>query len=302
VYSRKTKPSKETLYILYVVEAKTVKEISLIRNLSKKVVKTLLRKYGIYKTSSLLGFCRKLCYECGKVFYTKENTFVCNKCKKLDLGVENVNFVRCKICNARLESLVTHVTRIHGISSKDYQEKFKSLIICKSLSNKIGIKISNTIKKQWQQGLHNSSCHIVNQNKFEKEISAISDKLVYVGGYKSGYKRLWLRTSRLRNPDFVVINDNSIIEQLKVYESWYEKQDAIVKLIEENKLSFYKIIECNGLYWHKKRFAGRTLEQYEKDVIIDYKKIGKECLVVWDFQIKNNKSEAYKFIIDFINN
>jgi hypothetical protein len=61
-------------------------------------------------------------------------------------------------------------------------------------------------------------------------------------------------------------------------------------------------VEYNGLYWHKFRFNNRTLKEYEQDMINEYKNVGIDCLVVWDFQLEKNRAFILQKIENFIDN
>jgi len=109
-----------------------------------------------------------------------------------------------------------------------------------------------------------------------------------------------MRTSRLRNPDFVVIEDRKYLKNLNEYENWYEIQDKVSKDFIECFIKIRRIIQLNGYYWHFQRFEGRTKEEYEKDMIEEFKMMGKECLVIWDIEIHDNFEKVKERIYNFL--
>jgi len=64
-----------------------------------------------------------------------------------------------------------------------------------------------------------------------------------------------------------------------LFGNWVEKQDKVSKDFIKGKIKISK---------------GRGLEKYEQDMIEDYKKANINCLVVWDFQLVNDKINTYK--------
>jgi hypothetical protein len=300
------KPDAKTLYELFVVEGKTKKEISTLYGLTTKVIKSLLSKNKIKKRCNLFGYTRKICAECYYSFYTNNENIVCNICLNENKGIEEIDFVKCKICNVRKKSLVTHIVRLHKVSAKEYKERYNVQLLCKKVQNDINSKVSNTLRKQWEQGDYDHLFTWVREENIpEKEIDKISENIVYVGGNKKDHKRFWIRTSKLRNPDFVVIDDIEYCKKIKD-KSWFEKQDIVAEDYLNKKIKIKKVIEHNGFYWHNRRFKEKNenkdliIKQYEKDMIEDYKKANIECLVVWDFQLQNDKLNTYNLINNFV--
>jgi hypothetical protein len=302
------KPNKEILYKLFCVERKTIKEIDKIYNLSSKIIKNLLDKYSIYKNSEMFGYVKKTCLECYNIFITNKNSNICDKCEKLNnnCGEEDVDFVICKVsnCNVKRINLVKHIINFHKITVKDYEKQYGHRAICQNMINSSKKILSEVVKKLWEKGVYNNICYFNEQNKLEKQISSISDNIIFVGGCKKDHKRLFLRikNDKLRNPDFIIINNKEYLNKLKQFQNWYDIQDFITNDYNNNNLIFNKVIEFNGLHWHSKRFNNRTLEQYEQDMIEDYKNIGIDCLVIWDFELNNEKEKVYKRILNFIGN
>jgi hypothetical protein len=293
---------KQEIYRLFVVEEKTLYEISQIYEVPIKKLKKYLNKTRIKKKTCLKGYYKIKCLKCSHIFVSSTKDKFCKKCIKKEeerfIGkIENIDYVECKVCFEKRENLVTHVTRMHNLSVKQYQRKFKSEVVCENLRSRMSKKISSTLKREWETGKYDYLCWPVNRNNFEKELDDISCQIVYVGGQKQNYKRLWVRTSRLRNPDFVILDQDYC---KKLTGEWFEIQDKVSKDFIDGKIKVTKVIEHNGLYWHKKRFNGRSLEQYERDTIKDYKSIGIKCLVVWDFQLENSKTKTYKRIKKFV--
>jgi len=158
---------------------------------------------------------------------------------------------------------------------------------------------NKVIRKGWENGIYNNIFDYSNDiNQDEKIINSFSKNLIYVGASTKGIKRFWLRTkTRLRNPDFVVLNDISFLENIQ---DWAKIQDLVSKMHIKKEINVKKVVEFNGFYWHSMRFDGRTLEEYENDMIHDYKTVGIDCLVVWNFQLQKSLDTQRKRILDFI--
>ena len=215
---------------------------------------------------------------------------------KFENGVLGKNFVICKICGAKRENIVTHIKRVHKISSEEYRKIYNSSVISDNCSKKLGDSVAKTIKRLWEIGKYNPICYGHEPNKSELKLQKISTKLVFTGGNIKGYGRLWLRTGkRLRNPDFIV-TDNEKYRNKK----WYEIQDQVSKDFINGYLKINKVVELNGLYWHSFRFNGKTKEEYEKSIIDDYAQIGIKCKVIWDDELRKNIETVKNKIMSFV--
>lgn len=134
-------------------------------------------------------------------------------------------------------------------------------------------KMTNTIKAMWndKNSIYNSEEYgkfsNIEPNKAEKKILDMNiPKLVYTGNFSH-----WItfNNDRRKNPDF------------------------IIKPFSETK----KVIELFGGkdFFHTK--------QEEKEIIELYKEVGVECLIIWDYELKNkNLLNVKNKILDFINN
>lgn len=82
-----------------------------------------------------IKFCNK---ECRSKFYHSESI------KKKNEENKDKNYPECKICGAKLSSLVTHLNLIHKISVEEYKEKYghDSQIVSDDLSKKLSDSIS----------------------------------------------------------------------------------------------------------------------------------------------------------------
>jgi hypothetical protein len=309
-------PTKEQLYQLYVLDRKSKRQILDIvnvgysRNLSWTKLKTLSKIYNLKKSArrELVArsenAIRRICVRCNKAFIEDKNNNekycdkYCRYCritiKEAELEfknkVENKDFVTCRICGEKKECLVTHVTRLHKISANDYREKYNALTLCENYSKEIGNKSSAGMKAAWKEGRakrDNSNFWHRNINESEKILQKLSKNILYVGGNKRGCKNFRLKTSYYRNPDFVVINDESYLKELENFKNWYDIQNKVSKDFQEHNIKVNKIVEFNGYYWHQLRFNGRTKEEYERDMIQDYKLANVDCLVIWDDELKD---------------
>jgi hypothetical protein len=271
----------------YVTEQKTKKEILDLINanyehkISLTTLKRLFIKYGLY------------CKE--KKQKRLENSLnIINKKyenRKLDEVVE------CKICGAKRISLVTHIVRIHKMTNDEYRRLYMTKTISKNESESLRKRNSVGMKTAWKEGrVKLNIFHFGHReiNADEKILQKLSENLIYVGGVKKGYRLLLLKTSRYRNPDFVVINDEKYLEKLKGLKNWYEIQDKVTEDFRNNEIKIDKVVEFNGLYWHQQRFNGRTKEEYEKDMIKDYESGGYKCLVVWNDELQNTQTVKIK--------
>lgn len=211
------------------------------------------------------------------------------------------DFVSCKICEEegivfKRKNLRPHLTKKHKIKISEYKKKYNAKAEIDSIRKRRNL----AIKKSWELGDFDD-CTIFNDiNSDEIEVNEISEKLVFVGGSKKGYKRFWIRTSRLRNPDFIVINNEEYLKELTTLKNWFDIQNKVSKDFQLNKFKTNKVIEYCGLHWHQYRFNGKTLEEYEKEMISDYNSVGFNCLVVWDFELRKEREKTIKKIKDFV--
>jgi hypothetical protein len=229
------------------------------------------------------------------------------KFKKLNCDFEPLS---CKMCdNEKIlykpKRLWVHINRVHDVSHEDYFGHFPNE---KVQIQEIGPKQLKTPKEEYLkkgQIVESMQCpkirrHCKPMNLPENLIRLTFENLLFVGGSFKNTKRLWVYTSQKRNPDFVVITDKDYLLSLKSLTPEII-QDKVSNDFIKKEINIRKVVEFCGLYWHSQNFNGRTIEQYELDMINDYKIAKIQCLVVWDFELKKIDFLKHK-VNDFIVN
>lgn len=82
-------------------------------------------------------------------------------------------------------------------------------------------------------------------------------------------------------------------------QTWEEKQNKIVEDYKNKKLEVKKVIEFCGLNWHRQRSGFVNKEQYKEDFNKSYKEIGIQCLLIWDYELRDPVYLNYK-VLKFI--
>lgn len=114
-------------------------------------------------------------------------------------------------------------------------------------------------------------------NKLEQDVDEMSPACMVYAGDGS----YWVRckgSSRVRNPDFVVLTRN----QLRAYQDGSPLND----------LRTSAVCEVFGVYWHSKKFTGKTRAAHKSDVIAFYAAVGIECLVLWEDEIRRSPKKV----------
>jgi len=204
--------------------------------------------------------------------------------------LEGFDFVECKICGTKRESLVRHVTQKHNIQTLRYQRFFKADTVCQKTKKKVNKNLSKSIKKLWDNEHYKKNSNFMDINNDENFLLTLQDKLVYTGGNKKGFDRFYIKTDikKSRNPDFVIIDDEKYLKNLQD-KTWFEKEDTIAKDFISKKVNIVKVVEYCCYLWHKNKFNGRTKNQYETDMINEYAKANVSCLIIWNDELKDVK-------------
>jgi predicted Fe-S protein YdhL (DUF1289 family) len=320
IFCKTCKPTKEQLFKWYIIESKSKKEIIRLLNLNysfklyehnltfllrlyclkQKKLKNKIKNQYIriapknFKLLKNMPIYEKFDFDISCEEAIKQIHSNSIKTVKLELdehkSLGEDDLVECKICGAKRKTLVSHVTKIHKISNQDYKRIFNAQVVSKKESEALSKRNSVNMKTAWKEGRCNYDAFIFKQrniNADEQILQSLSKNIVYVGGSKKGCKSLRFKTSYYRNPDFVVIKNDDYLKTLNGLEEWYEIQNKVTEDFRNGIFNIDKVIEYNGLYWHQKRFNGRTKEQYEQDEIDDYKLAKINCLVIWDNELKN---------------
>jgi len=129
----------------------------------------------------------------------------------------------------------------------------------KSMLEKYNIEYGFQSEEIWLKGMHTNSS--VKQNKPEKFIESLSDKIKYTGDHK-----FWVtfKDGTHKNPDF-------IIEPFK-----------------ETK----KVIEFAGNYWHN--------EEEMNNILNKYSQLNIDCLLIWESDFYQKRDQIIELINNFI--
>ena len=129
----------------------------------------------------------------------------------------------------------------------------------KTMNEKYGVSFGLQSENLWLKAMKENSS--VKQNKPEKIIDSLSEKIIYTGDHK-----FWItfKDGTHKNPDF------------------------LVEPFKETK----KVIEYAGNYWHT--------EQEMAEVVRKYNELGIECLLIWEKDFKENKSKVIENILNFL--
>lgn len=213
----------------------------------------------------------------------------CKKYLKKNFGVENLMHVEY-IKNKAEDNMRKTFKKRYGVEHPMKSEYIKQLYK-KSLKNKYGVDCVmrvDEIKKKQRKSYNNTCLNkygvkdtfsvydiqkkarlnvIIKPNNIEFKINKIFKELKYVGNGK-----LWIElgNNKRKNPDFIVKNQN-------------------------------KIVELFGDYWHGEKKLGINPKLHCKQVIKKYKDVGYDCLIIWEKEIKHNFNNVIKKINNFIN-
>lgn len=291
--------SKEQL-LEFFRKGMTREEIGEKLNFSISTIKRILKKYNLKKYE---GFGANLiCFKCKQKFFS-ERDLMCPQCRREQQetikGIEGEDYVTCKIpnCNYRSPSIVKHLVKIHKIPSSRYKKFFNSQTESSKISKKRSEVSRKSVKKAWEEGKLKKSWGTYEINKTEKFIEDNFKNLFFVGGFKKGFERFIVSNSC---PDFVVIKDPKYLELINSQKNWFEREEQIYKDFINNKLIIDKVVEFCGYHWHEMKFNGRSQEEYERDMIQNYKQKGFKCLVIWSNELKNLNKLIEK-INEFVN-
>ena len=212
--------------------------------------------------------------------------------KKFEGLTEDKQYIVCKICGKKAFHLKKHVKAEHNISVDDYKKQFPG---AKIVADDIEEKARQSYNEKFGAPTRGAAFPNDPMNKCEKIIDDITPKNViysnskYYPCYidKESGKRI------VRNPDFIVVDE----DYTDIIRKELENNN---KLSKESKKHIKKVIEHFGNYWHGENKTGKKNEIHEAEVIEDYKKMGKECLVIWEKELKQNIELVKEKIENFI--
>ena len=92
----------------------------------------------------------------------------------------------------------------------------------------------------------------------------------------------------VKNPDFIVVENDKVNDYKKDIEKNGFLKDRNLKK------SIKKVIEHFGDYWHGECKTGIRNDLHEKQIIENYKKVGIDCLVIWEHELKDIDSLKIK--------
>lgn len=184
---------------------------------------------------------------------------------------ENIDFVVCQICGKQMKQITYKHLKFHNITTKQYKEQYpNSMIRCENSKNLHIEHQNSTNNKKYGYKSVFSDKNII-EKVMKKCMSKEPNKpekiiLDIIGdrGWYSGNGTFWLKfkNGNNKNPDFKIHGKN-------------------------------KVIEHYGEYWHRNDLA--------EDIVKLYNEIGYECLVIWEYELKDLSCIKYK-INSFINN
>jgi len=295
--------------------AKIAKEL----NFSKTTVKRFLFKYGIFEIKKQIRQTRnkiefesvgrrtdsgqkieRKCYNCGKPFLVSKfaKYFFCDKCKK-DPKRKRIQIKQnCRICG----------NEIYGyISARPKCDECKEKGLIKHDYENLEIRLKDLKKRKKYRTTEKTYL-----SYFEFLVDkSTKDEIFYTGSTRRTkiIFHIRLNNGKSKIPDFVILEKNYYKEALSNLEDYEKRKEQLVTDYLENRLEIKKVIECNGIYWHRdnkninaKEYLRNELWRNEEQVMIEkYKSIGIECLVIWDFQFFENKEKTLKRIKDFCN-
>ncbi len=247
------------------------------------LVKHLICKHNIQPKDYLIK------YPNSKIESEEVNQKRFNSCKKYlkeTYGVENlmhVKEIKDKAENNMRKTFREKYGVEHPMKSNIVKQLYKN-----SLIKKYGVDCIMRVKdiQKKQRAKYNKTCverygvdntfsvldiqkkakinAVIKPNNIEYKIINEFKDLKYVGD-----GNLWIQIgkNKRRNPDFIQVNNN-------------------------------KILEVFGDYWHSEKKTGINEDIHCETVINDYKKSGYDCLIIWEKEIKNN----FKLVKNKINN
>jgi len=169
-------------------------------------------------------------------------------------GVEEADYVVCRMCGARRKNLGKHITIAHRITVSEYNARFgKHSLMCNETKMKCAGKTPNKL-----------------------ELSFASDTpeyVVFTGDgkyYVSDSKR-----AKTRIPDFVVYHDKKKFREYK-------------KGTVPNEIRTNLVVELFGNLAHSPHVTGVSRTKHEQDYYRFYERLGITCLIFWEEDVRND--------------
>jgi hypothetical protein len=118
--------------------------------------------------------------------------------------------------------------------------------------------------------------HRPGPNLPERLLQAMAPELLYTG---AGDFWKWLPLlGHHKNPDFILPGPDP----------------------ENPKKDVVKVVELFGDFWHSRMFTGKANFEHESELILAFKEIGIECLVVWESEVKHSLCETRDRVLSFL--
>ncbi len=195
--------------------------------------------------------------------------------------IENIDYVVCKICGCKKLSLKKHLES-HNICAKQYKNKYNSPIECEKSEK----KAKESYNKRYGIDSRGSAFPHDSKNKCEELIDNITPDNVIFSDRK--YYVALKNKEWVKNPDFIVVENDKVNDYKKDIEKNGFLKDRNLKK------SIKKVIEHFGDYWHGECKTGIKNDLHEKQIIENYKKVGIDCLVIWEHELKDIDSLKIK--------
>ena len=214
------------------------------------------------------------------------------KIKKFDNLIENVDYIRCPICNIPKLHLKRHIISEHNISFAEFKSRFPDALIS---APTVEQKARESYNKKYGIASRGAAFPHNKINKIEQIINQITDKYVIYADRLIWYSKKENNKYIIHTPDFIIVKPNLIDKYLNI------KNNNKCITDEYLRLNILGIIEVFGNYWHSNKFTGISNKQHEQNIINFYKFFHKPCLILWEYEIKNNIEIIKKRINNFIN-
>ena len=209
------------------------------------------------------------------------------KIKKYENLIENIDYIRCPICNIPKLHLKRHMLVEHNMTYIKFKSQFPDALI---VAPKVEQKSREAYNQKYGINSRGAAFQSNGMNNLEKTINSITDENVIYADRLIWYSLKKDDKNIVHTPDFIIV----MPELLNDYLNIKNNNKYITNDNEYLRVNIKGIIEIFGDYWHSQKFTGVSNEQHELDIINFYQHFYKPCLILWEHEIKNN--------IDFIRN